>query len=540
MKEILFKDEARSKMLEGMSLLVDAVSCTLGPSGRNVLIRDIYKEPRITKDGITVAKAVCSSDPTVNSGIQLLRQASQKTCDDVGDGSTTVCILTKSIIDYIISNPSYKKMRPINIKQGIEAAAADMVKYIESVSVSIKNRPNLIKAIASISANNDKSVGELVYKAVVESTQDGAISVETSPVNYSYVETMMGMRFDRGMESSYFANDEFGRDCVLENCLVFLYEGKLENAMELVNVMDAAVNMKKPLLIVADSFSMDVINALAINKVQNGFKFCAIKAPSFGEQRKAIMDDLAIMLGATIVGTPKVSMDDFTEEVFGICDKATITKNDTTIMGGYGDENAIAERINQLRHETEVNIGKKQAEFRERLTKLSGGVSIIYVGSNSEAETGEIKDRVDDAVCAVRAAMKEGVVPGGGSTLIRACSNAMLNYKDKYNDKNEEFKYGYESMCLASTQPFVCIFKNGYHEDSEINGFTSYMIEMSDKFPKCGYNAKDVKFVENMVKEGIVDPTSVAKMTILNAVSIASMFLTTDCSIVDYSDMNNK
>lgn len=537
MKTILFKNEARRKMLEGMKLLVDAVSCTLGPSGRNVLIRDVYKEPRVTKDGITVAKAVSSDDPTVNSGIQLLRQASQKTCDDVGDGSTTVCILTKSIIDYVISDPDYNKMRPVNIKQGVEAAAMDMVKYIESVSTSIKNRPNLIKAIASISANNDKSIGDLVYKAVVESTQDGAISVETSPVNYSYVETVMGMRFDRGMESSYFANDEFGRDCILENCLVFLYQGKLDNAMEIVNVMDAAVKLKKPLLIIADSFSMDVINALAINKVQNGFKFCAIKAPSFGEQREAIMDDLAIMLGAAIVGTPKVSMDDFNEDMFGICDKATITKNDTTIMGGYGDEAIIAERINYLRHEVEVNTGKKQAEFRERLTKLSGGVSIIYVGSNSETETGEIKDRVDDAVCAVRAAMREGVVPGGGSTFLRASKRALSIYKNKYACKGKEFECGYKSMCIAVLNPFEYIFKNGYYTEEEINDFSSCIIEASDKFPKCGYNAKDMKFVDNMVKEGIVDPTSVAKMTILNAVSIASMFLTTDCSIVDYSDM---
>lgn len=537
MKTILFKDEARDKMLEGMNLLVDAVSCTLGPSGRNVLIRDVYKEPRVTKDGITVAKAVSSDDPTVNSGIQLLRQASQKTCDDVGDGSTTVCILTKSIIDDIIKNPSYKKMRPVNIKQGIEAAAMDMVKYIRSVSTSIKNRPNLIKAIASISANNDKSVGELVYKAVVESTQDGAISVETSPVNYSYVETIMGMRFDRGMESPYFANDEFGRDCILENCLVFLYEGKLENAMELVTIMDTAVNMKKPLLVVADSFSMDVINALAINKVQNGFKFCAIKAPSFGEQRKAIMDDLAIMIGATIVNTPKVSLSDFNGDMFGTCDKVTVTKNDTTIVGGYGNGNDIAERINLLRHEVGVNTGKKQAESRERLTKLSGGVSIIYVGSNSETETGEIKDRVDDAVCAVRAAMKEGVVPGGGSTFIRASYNALKLYKDKYGYKDVEFKYGYKSMCLAVLKPFEYIFKNGYYENGEIQQMSAYLAEMSDKFPKCGYDAKNVRFVDNMVKEGIVDPTSVAKMTILNASSIANMFLTTDCSIVDYSDM---
>lgn len=537
MKTILFKNEARRKMLEGMNLLVNAVSCTLGPSGRNVLIRDVYKEPRVTKDGITVAKAVSSDDPTVNSGIQLLRQASQKTCDDVGDGSTTVCILTKSIIDYVISDPDYDKMRPVNIKQGVEAAAMDMVKYIESVSTSIKNRPNLIKAIASISANNDKSIGDLVYKAVVESTQDGAISVETSPVNYSYVETVMGMRFDRGMESSYFANDEFGRDCILENCLVFLYQGKLDNAMEIINVMDAAVKLKKPLLIIADSFSMDVINALAINKVQNGFKFCAIKAPSFGEQREAIMDDLAIMLGATIVGTPKVSMDDFNKDMFGICDKATITKNDTTIMGGYGDEATIAERINYLRHEVEVNTGKKQAEFRERLTKLSGGVSIIYVGSNSETETGEIKDRVDDAVCAVRAAMREGVVPGGGSTFLRASKRALSIYKDKYAYKGKEFECGYKSMCIAVLNPFEYIFKNGYYTEEEINDFSSCIIEASDKFPKCGYNAKDMKFVDNMVKEGIVDPTSVAKMTILNAVSIANMFLTTDCSIVDYSDM---
>ena len=537
MKTILFKNEARRKMLEGMKLLVDAVSCTLGPSGRNVLIRDVYKEPRVTKDGITVAKAVSSDDPTVNSGIQLLRQASQKTCDDVGDGSTTVCILTKSIIDYVISDPDYNKMRPVNIKQGIETAAMDMVKYIGSVSTSIKNRPNLIKAIASISANNDKSIGDLVYKAVVESTQDGAISVETSPVNYSYVETVMGMRFDRGMESSYFANDEFGRDCILENCFVFLYQGKLDNAMEIINVMDAAVKLKKPLLIIADSFSMDVINALAINKVQNGFKFCAIKAPSFGGQREAIMDDLSIMLGATIAGTPKASMDDFNEDMFGICDKATITKNDTTIMGGYGDEAIIAERINYLRHEVEVNTGKEQAGFRERLTKLSGGVSIIYVGSNSETETGEIKDRVDDAVCAVRAAMREGVVPGGGSTFLRASKRALSIYKDKYTYKGKEFECGYKSMCIAVLNPFEYIFKNGYYTEEEINDFSSYIIEASDKSPKCGYNAKDMKFVDNMVKEGIVDPTSVAKMTILNAVSIASMFLTTDCSIVDYSDM---
>lgn len=536
MKVILNGKKARRSMIYGMNRLHDAVCCTLGPAGRNVLIKGAFGEPRVTKDGVSVAKEVILDDPTEEAGAQLVRAAASKTCDDVGDSTTTVTVLTASLV-----NGAYKLMntnpniRPIDIKRGMDEACRMASAYIREHA--IKCNEELALSVATIAANNDRNIGKLVYDAIRKAGKDGAVTIETSPTNYSYVETIMGMKFERGWESQYFTNDEFQRECAFEGCNILLFDGKIDNLNSFIKILEPSINIGRPLLIIADDYDMEVINALAINKVQNGFKICAIKAPAFKKQRKLIMEDLSILLGAKIVNSPRYRVTDqrpFNVDWLGSCDKVVITRHDTIIVGGDGDKKLIDKRCEELRvsYDTETDKDEKAA-IKDRLAKLAGGVSIIYVGSDSETETGEIKDRVEDAVCSMRAAMAEGVVPGGGSMYIALFDELVRNEPMI----NERLINGYKTVEFALLAPITRMLVNSFYSTDEvtkiIQTIRAKIADDKKPMPRFGMNIETGLYANDMIEEGVVDSAKASRMALENAVSVAGMFITTECSIVD-------
>lgn len=525
---IIFGKDAKMQMLTGINTLTKAVETTLGPAGRNVLINEVMQEPHITKDGVTVAKSVTFDNPVQEAGARLIRQAAKKTCDDTGDGTTSVTVLAQRMINEgIVLIYKDEKARLNKLRDGMIMAADISEEYINSISVPCDTE-EMIKRVATISGNNDEFIGEIVCDAMLRATQDGSVSIEDSPSSDTYVETINGMRFDKGFKSPMFATSEDGQRCEYTSCNIILWKGVIDNMNDFALVIEPALNKKRPLLIIADGYSYDIINAIAINKQNSGFNIVAVEAPSFRENRINMMHDIEILTGGVMINTMGVTPETFDPRYMGSCERITVTKDYTVIVGGDGDEVAIKERIDDIKAQLEVeNDTTERINLRERLAKLAGGISIIYAGGNSEAEVKELKDRLDDAVCAVRSAMKTGVVAGGGSTYIR-----LKKYLDKkiaeIKDENEYVIKGMKIVSSSLSSCFKAIMENCYCSNEEIDEYIKIIEEKHNR----GLDANKLVVIDDMVSSGIVDPTKTSIMVIKNAVSVAAMFLTTDCAII--------
>lgn len=515
---IIKKDEKFTEvMLEGIIEMADIVTRTMGPGGNNVALMDEYGNVKVTKDGVTVAKSVVFDDPVKDIGARLLREAAQKTCDDSGDGTTTTILLASEmvrsgmgLIDEVFAS---------DLKNQMHEAASMIIETMKEIVVPC-NDEKMMKHVAMVSSNGDEEISDLVVEAMVKATKDGAVSIEASQSGKSYVETISGMRFERGFESNYFINDDGMKTCTFDAPNILIIRGKVDNMVEFIKVLEPSINIGRPLVIMADDFSMDIINALAVNKVQNGFKLCAVKLPSFDEQRDAMVNDLEHLLGAVAVGTPSYPFDKFDPEInLGSCERVVIDKHFTTIAGGDGDENLIQYHIQgireQINHEDDQNT---IARLKERLVKLSGGLSVIHVGASSDVEIGEKKDRVDDAVCAVRSALQEGIVPGCGNAYVYA---VVKNMKD--NDKP-----GHRTVFNAVSQVMSKVSENAECENLEVDAITGIIKNKANK----GIDAKNRAISEDMIGDGIIDPFKSIRVALENAVSVASMILTTNACVI--------
>lgn len=525
-KIILSGKEAKSKMLKGVTDTVDIVKITMGPAGRNVLLNNVMTQ-KITKDGVSVAKEIKFDDPVMEAGARLVKEAAQKTCDESGDATTLTSVLIEAIINS--ANKHCHDIKPIELKRILDRNCKIVTDYLKDISINCVDDDIMLRNVAYISTNSDKELSRLVFDAIKKATKDGAVGIESSMTDKSYVDTVTGMRFERGYESQYFQNDENGKVCMFESPNIIIYRGKIDNIPSLVKILEPSINIGRPVVIIADDYSEDIINALTINKVQNGFKLCAIKTPSFKAQREAMVSDLEILLGCHAINTPKWPIDKFDVNIhLGSCDKIVIDRHYTTITGGDGSETALNTRIEEIRRAIDNSDNKDEiARLKERLVKLSGGVSIIYIGSDSETETAEIKDRADDAVCAVRSAMQEGIVPGGGAALFSATN---LFEKEDNNIRNMMF-----DILIA---PMKQIADNAYMTDEEFQSCVKY-IQNAYKKDKviCGISYHDklpyTRIMNNMIEAGVVDPTKSIRTAFENAVSVASMLLTTEACVIE-------
>ena len=531
--DILFGNEARVLMLDGINKLADAVGKTVGPAGRNVIINEFMQEPHITKDGVTVAKSIKFNNPFMEAGAKLIRQAASKTCDDTGDGTTSVTILSRKMINDGMNLVCDGKVKRLNkFRDGMICAANKASEKIKSMSVPCDSK-EMIKHVATISGNNDKFVGDIVCEAMMKATKNGAISIESSPTADTFVETIIGMRFDKGFKSPMFANSEDGQTCEYDSCNILLWDGKIDDINSFIRVLEPSLNQTRPLLIIADGYSNDILNALSMNKMRNGFNIVAVEAPSFRDQRKKMMEDIALMVDGYIVNKNGITPDTFSVDMLGSCEKITVTKDYTTIVGGDGDEDSINERVEDLKAQLEVENDKtERINLKERISKLAGGVSIIYCGGNSEAEVKELKDRMDDAVCAVRSAMEMGVVPGGGITYMRL-TEYINELKKPYYDNSgnlDDFGKGIEVVEKCIPECYYKIMDNCYVEREQAEKIANDIL--ANYSVNAGYNADEMVIEDNMIEKGIIDPTKTSIMVLLNATSVAAMFLTTDCAIV--------
>lgn len=498
MKQINFGMDSRTALKQGIDTLANAVKVTLGPKGRNVVIES-YKGPHITKDGVTVAKAVELSDPFQNLGAQLIKKVAEKTCNDAGDGTTTSSVLAQVIVAEGLKNVT-AGTNPIELKKGIDLAVNCVVNYIKSISIPVTE--DTIKQIATISANNDEEIGTLIADVVNKVTKDGVISIEESKSCDTYTEVVEGLQFDRGFLSSYFVTDAERMVCEFDNPYILTIKNKLNNIMDILPILNYVSTNNKSLLIITQDIDSEVLNTLVLNKMKNGLRVCVVKSPLNSD----LFEDLSILVNSNLVDYSNI-------ESLGYASKITVDKHSTTIVGGRGN---ISNRVNQIRNELQSNPNNKS--LKERLAKLSGGVGIIYVGANSEVEMLEKKDRIDDAVCATRAALEEGIVVGGGTTYIRAIQN--INVKSD----NPDIQTGIDLIMRAIEAPLRQIAINAGKEPGVI------VAEVMEGDDDWGYNAKTNEFT-NLRSIGIIDPAKVARVALENAASVASLCLTTECII---------
>lgn len=531
-KQILFGEDSRNSLKKGIDNLAAAVKVTLGPSGRNVIIQKQVGSPHITKDGVTVAKNIDFKDPIENIGAQLLKDVAQKSCDDAGDGTTTSVVLTKSIVEKGLKYITVGA-KPLDVKRGIDIAVKLVVGHIKNKSIPVDTDIESIKNIATISANNDEEIGFLIADAMNKVKRDGIITVEESKGLDTYTSVVEGMQFDRGFVSPYFCTNTENMECEMENPLILLFLRKCPSFNSLIPAFEKAIKSNKPILLIAEDFDNELLSALIVNKLKGGFKICAVKSPSFGDRKKDIMDDIAVLLGTTVHSEETgLNFSCFEDEDYGSCEKILITKDSTTIINGKGEKEEIQSRINLIKNQISQSDSSYDTEkLQERLAKLSGGVAVLYVGANSEVEMKEKKDRVDDALCATKAALEEGIVPGGGVAYLRAYS-----YLNQYNfseKDNEDFKLGFNIIKEALKEPIKQILLNG-GDNAEIiidNILkTEFSIEVDNY--DYGFNAK-TKSYENFYKTGIIDPAKVVRVALENAASVGGMFLTTECVIYD-------
>jgi chaperonin GroEL len=521
-KEIYFDVEAREKLKKGVDALANAVKVTLGPKGRNVVIGKKFGAPQITKDGVTVAKEIELKDPIENMGAQMVKEVASKTADIAGDGTTTATVLAQAIVSAGMKNVA-AGANPMDLKRGIDKAVTAIVANLKTISKEVGSDNDKIKQIASISANNDETIGSLIAEAMKVVGNDGVITVEEAKGTETEVKTVEGMQFDRGYLSPYFVTNTEKMVTEMENPLILIYEKKISNMKELLPILEPVVQSGKALLIIAEDLDGEALATLVVNRIRGSLKIAAVKAPGFGDRRKAMLEDIAILTGAQVISEERgYTLEGATLDMLGTAEKIEIDKDNTTIINGAGKKEDIASRVNQIKAQIESTTSDYDKEkLQERLAKLAGGVAVLYVGAPTEVEMKEKKDRVDDALAATRAAVEEGIVPGGGVALIR--SIAAL---DSLKGINEDEDTGIAIVKRAVEEPLRQIIANAGGEGAVI---VQKVKEGKDDF---GYNARTEVF-ENLYAAGVIDPTKVTRIAIENASSIAAMFLTTECVIAD-------
>lgn len=521
-KEIKFDTDARELLKRGVDQLANAVKVTLGPKGRNVVIEKKFGAPQITKDGVTVAKEVELEDHFENTGAQLVKSVASKTGDDAGDGTTTATLLAQAIINEGLKNVT-AGANPMDLKRGIDKAVAAVVEYIKKTAEQVGNDYDKIEQVATVSANNDSEIGKLLADAMRKVSKDGVITIEESKSRDTHIGVVEGMQFDRGYLSSYFITDSEKMECEMENPYILIYDKKISNLKEFLPVLQPAAESGRPLLVIAEDVDSEALTTLVVNRLRAGLKICAVKAPGFGDRRKAMLEDIAVLTGGQVISEERgLKLEDATLDMLGTCDKVVISKDNTTIVNGAGDKQAIADRVAQLKNEIASTTSSYDKEkLQERLAKLAGGVAVLYVGANSEVEMKEKKDRVDDALCATRAAIEEGVVAGGGTTYIRA-----LDSLKDIKGENADEQTGIAIVARAIEEPLRQIVVNAGGEGAVV------VQKVREGKGDFGYNARTDVY-EDMRKAGVIDPAKVARVALENAASIAGMFLTTECLIVD-------
>lgn len=520
-KEIFFNTVAREKLKKGVETIADAVSVTLGPKGRNVILDKKFGAPTVTKDGVTVAKEIELKDPTENMGAQLVKEVASKTADDAGDGTTTATVLTQSIFAHGIKNVA-AGANPMDLKRGIDKAVVAIVADLKKQSNPISDE-NEIAQVATISANNDKEIGDMIADAMGKVGKDGVITVEEAKGTGTEVKTVEGMEFDRGYLSPYFVTNTEKMEAEIESPYILIYDKKISAMKELLPVLESTAQTGKPLVIISEDVDGEALATLVVNKIRGSLKVAAVKAPGFGDRRKAMLEDLAILTGGTVISEERgFKLENATIEDLGTAEKINIDKDNTIIVNGNGKKEDIEARVNQIKAQIESTTSDYDKEkLQERLAKLSGGVAILYIGAATEIEMKEKKDRVDDALHATRAAVQEGIVAGGGIAFIR--SIAAL---DKLKVENIDQETGVNIVKLALESPLRTIVTNAGEEASVV---VQKVKEGKNDF---GYNAREDKF-ENMIAAGIIDPTKVTRLALENAASIASLLLTTEAVIAD-------
>lgn len=521
-KDIKFDTDARDLLKKGVDQLANAVKVTLGPKGRNVVLEKKFGAPQITKDGVTVAKEIELENKFENTGAQLVKSVASKTGDDAGDGTTTATILTQAIVNEGLKNVT-AGANPMDLKRGIDKAVAAVVDYIKSHAELVDHNYDKIEQVATVSANNDPEIGKLLADAMRKVSKDGVITIEESKSRDTNIGVVEGMQFDRGYLSGYFVTDAEKMECVMDNPYILIYDKKISNLKDFLPILQPAAESGRPLLVIAEDVDSEALTTLVVNRLRGGLKICAVKAPGFGDRRKAMLEDIAVLTGGVVISEDKgLKLEQATLEMMGSADKVTVSKDNTTIVNGAGQKENITDRVAQIKNEIENTKSSYDKEkLQERLAKLAGGVAVLYVGANSEVEMKEKKDRVDDALCATRAAIEEGVVAGGGTTYIRALE-ALKDLKGE----NQDEQTGINIVERAIEEPLRQIVANAGGEGSVV---VNKVREGEGDF---GYNArKDI--YEDLRKAGIIDPAKVARVALENAASIAGLFLTTECLIVD-------
>ncbi len=526
-KEIKFEMEARDLLKKGVDSLADAVKVTLGPKGRNVILDKKYGAPQITKDGVTVAKEIELEDSFQNMGAQLVKEVASKTNDDAGDGTTTATVLAQSIIGVGLKNVT-AGANPMDLKRGIDKAVAKVVENLREQAVEIGDDLKKIENVAKISANGDEAIGKLIAEAMQKVSKEGVITVEESKGTDTYVDVVEGMQFDRGYISPYFVTDTENMEVQFENPLVLVHDKKISAIKDLLPILEKGIQTGKPMLIIAEDIDSEALTTLVVNRLRGSLKIAAVKAPGFGDRRKEMLEDIAILTGGTVISDEKgLTLENATLDMLGSAEKITIDKDTTIIVNGEGDKDAISNRIGQIRSQIEKTTSDYDREkLQERLAKLAGGVAVLYVGAPSEVEMKEKKDRVNDALSATRAAVEEGTVPGGGVAYIRA-SEALEGFKGE----NEDETTGIEIVKRAIEEPLRQIIANSGKEGAVI------VQRVREGKADFGYNARTDQY-ENLYETGVIDPTKVARVALENAASIAGMFLTTECVITDKKEEN--
>ena len=514
--------DARELLKNGVDKLANAVKVTLGPKGRNVVIEKKFGAPQITKDGVTVAKEVELENKFENTGAQLVKSVASKTGDDAGDGTTTATILTQAIVTEGLKNVT-AGANPMDLKRGIDKAVAAVVAHIKDHAEQVGDNYDKIEQVATVSANNDPEIGKLLADAMRKVSKDGVITIEESKSRDTSIGVVEGMQFDRGYLSGYFVTDADKMECVMENPYILIYDQKISNLKDFLPILQPAAESGRPMLVIAEDVDSEALTTLVVNRLRAGLKICAVKAPGFGDRRKAMLEDIAVLTGGVVISQDKgLTLDKATLDMCGTCDKVTVNKDTTTIVNGAGDKQLIADRIAQIKNEMANTTSSYDKEkLQERLAKMSGGVAVLYVGANTEVEMKEKKDRVDDALCATRAAIEEGVVTGGGTTYIRALE-ALKGLK---GDNADELT-GIKIVERAIEEPLRQIIHNAGGEGAVV---VQKVREAEGDF---GYNARTGEY-EDLRKAGIIDPAKVARVALENAASIAGMFLTTECLICD-------
>ena len=521
-KEIKYNVEARELLKTGVDALSNAVKVTLGPKGRNVIIDKKFGAPHITKDGVTVAKEIELEDPFANMGAQMVKEVASKTNDDAGDGTTTATILAQAIISVGIKNVT-AGANPMDLKRGIDKAVATVVDSLRTNSQEVGDDFAKIEQVATISANNDNEIGKLIAMAMAKVNQEGVITVEEAKGTETYVDVVEGMQFDRGYISSYFITDTEKMEAQMEKPYILITDKKISTMKELMGVLEPVAQSGRSLVIIAEDVDGEALSALVVNKLRGALKVAACKAPGFGDRRKEMLEDIAVLTGATVISTDKgMKIEDADLSMLGTAEKITLNKESTTVVDGAGDKSLIDARVAQIRSAIEVSTSDYDKEkLSERLAKLAGGVAVLYVGAATEVEMKEKKDRVDDALAATRAAVEEGIIPGGGVAYIRATDSL-----ESLKGDNDDQTTGIHIIKRAIEEPLRQIVFNAGGEGSVV------VNKVRESEGTMGYNARDDRY-EDMLAAGIIDPTKVARVALENAASVASMFLTTECVLVE-------